>query len=85
MPPIKATEFDGDFSEFLRQYKYQPMLTRKLDGLGDGSLTPELVNEIVLFRVMQAPQNRLQLLGTDNLPVSALRKRFPEWFLYRQQ
>jgi hypothetical protein len=51
MPPIKATEFDGDFSEFLHQYKYQPMLTRKLDGLGDGSLTPELINEIVLWKV----------------------------------
>ena len=51
MPPIKASEFDGDFSEFLHQYKYQPMLTRKLDGLGDGSLTPELINEIVLWKV----------------------------------
>jgi hypothetical protein len=48
---MKATEFDGDLSDFLRQYKYQPELTKKLDDLEGVNLTPELLNEIVLWKV----------------------------------
>src|SRR5271165_6070583 len=44
-PPAKATEFDGDLSEFLRQYEYQPKLTAKLDDLDTPILTPELVRQ----------------------------------------
>jgi hypothetical protein len=50
-PPTKAQDFDGDLSEFLHRYKYQSKLTRKLDDLRDANLTPELLNEIVLWKV----------------------------------
>jgi thermostable 8-oxoguanine DNA glycosylase len=48
---MKATDFDGDLSEFLRRYKFQPKLTKKLDDLDDVNLTTELLNEIVLWKV----------------------------------
>ena len=52
MPPtIKANDFEGDLSEFLWQYAYQPKLTAKLDDLDAVNLTPELLNEIVLWKV----------------------------------
>ena len=50
-PPVRATEFGGDLSEFLHKYKFQPKLTRKLDDLENLNLTPELLNEIVLWKV----------------------------------
>jgi hypothetical protein len=50
-PPVKASEFAGDLSDFLSQYKYQPKLTKKLDDLAGVNLTPELLNEIVLWKV----------------------------------
>jgi hypothetical protein len=40
---IKVTECDGDLSEFLRRYEYQPKLTTRLDDLEDVDLTPELL------------------------------------------
>jgi thermostable 8-oxoguanine DNA glycosylase len=61
-PPIKATEFDGDLSSLLHKYNFQPKLTRKLDGLEDLNLTPELLNEIVLWKV-----NRYVTLSDDQL------------------
>ena len=48
----------SDLSDFLRQYKYQPELTKKLDDLDAVNLTPELLNEIVLWKV-----NRYVSLG----------------------
>jgi hypothetical protein len=67
--PLKAGEFIGDLSEFLNQYEYQPKLTRKLDDLEDVSvMTPDLLNEIVLWKV-----NRYVSLNRDQLcRVSAL-------------
>lgn len=50
-PTIKASEFDGNLSEFLNQYGYQRNLTEKLDTLHDVRFTQELVNEIVLWKV----------------------------------
>jgi hypothetical protein len=50
-PTIKASEFDGDLSEFLKQYGYQAHLTPKLDALHQVQFTQELVNEIVLWKV----------------------------------
>jgi thermostable 8-oxoguanine DNA glycosylase len=71
--PIKASEFDQDLTSFLRQYKYQPRLTRKLDGLDDVNFTPELLNEIVLWKV-----NRYVALDGDHLRrIDALRKLKP--------
>lgn len=49
--PTKAADFDGDLATFLAGYKYQPMLTKKSDNLADETLTPELLNEIVLWKV----------------------------------
>jgi thermostable 8-oxoguanine DNA glycosylase len=48
---VRASEFGGDLSRFLLQYEYQPELTKRLDDLDDVSLTPELLNEIVLWKV----------------------------------
>jgi hypothetical protein len=50
-PPIRASEFEGDLSEFLCRYKYQPELTGRLDRVGDLDFTQELINEIVLWKV----------------------------------
>jgi thermostable 8-oxoguanine DNA glycosylase len=57
-----ANDFDGDLSEFLSQYKFQPSLTTKLDDLEDVNFTPELLNEIVLWKV-----NRYVVLDGDQL------------------
>src|ERR1039457_2182228 len=73
MPPIKATDFDGGLSDVLRQYKYQPELTKRLDNLDAVNLTPELLNEIVLWKV-----NRYVSLDEDQLRrTDALRKLKP--------
>jgi hypothetical protein len=67
--PIKASEFNGDLSEFLNEYKYQPRLTTKLDDLKNVRvITPDLLNEIVLWKV-----NRYVSLDGDQLfRISAL-------------
>jgi hypothetical protein len=49
--PIKASEFDGDLAGFLNKYKFQPVLTPRLDCLEGIEFTQELVNEIVLWKV----------------------------------
>jgi thermostable 8-oxoguanine DNA glycosylase len=59
---ITANDFDGDLSKFLHGYKYQPKLTRKLDALEGVSFTPDLLNEIVLWKV-----NRYVSLEGDQL------------------
>jgi thermostable 8-oxoguanine DNA glycosylase len=69
----KATDFEGDLSEFLGRFKYQPELTRKLDSLSAVDLTPELLNEIVLWKV-----NRYVFLEGDQLRrIDALRTLKP--------
>jgi thermostable 8-oxoguanine DNA glycosylase len=71
--PIKASEFDGDLSEFLVKYKYQPNLTKRLDDSADVNLTEELLNEIVLWKV-----NRyVSLDGGQFRSVDALRTLKP--------
>ncbi len=37
--PLRTSDFNGDLSEFLNGYKYQPNLTRKLNHLGGVSFT----------------------------------------------
>jgi thermostable 8-oxoguanine DNA glycosylase len=61
-PPIRASEFEADFSEFLTKYRFQPKLTRKLDALQELKLSPELLNEIVFWKV-----NRYVSLDEDQL------------------
>jgi thermostable 8-oxoguanine DNA glycosylase len=69
MPPIRASQFNGDLSEFLLKYKYQRTLTKRLDDLEDLDLTPEMLNEIVLWKV-----NRYVSLDGDQLcRIDALR------------
>lgn len=71
--PLRASDFNGDLSEFLNGYKYQPNLTRKLNDLGGVSFTPELLNEIVLWKV-----NRCVSLDPDQLGrIDALAKLKP--------
>ena len=48
---MKASGFEGDLNRFLKDYKYQPQLTSKLDELGDTPFTQEIINEIVLWKV----------------------------------
>jgi len=63
MPTLsRASDFNGDLSEFLNGYKYQPNLTPKLDDLARVNFTPELLNEIVLWKV-----NRYVSLDADQL------------------
>jgi hypothetical protein len=49
--PIKAIDFVGDLREFQHGYVYQPKLTARLDNLKGTTLTDDLVNEIVLWKV----------------------------------
>ena len=60
--PVRASDFNGDLTEFLNGYEYQPKLTPKLDDLGGVNFTPELLNEIVLWKV-----NRYVSLDADQL------------------
>jgi hypothetical protein len=48
MPPIRANDFNGDFSQFLARYNYQPELTHYLDSVGSVPFSQGLINEIVL-------------------------------------
>lgn len=48
---MKAIEYNGDLNEFLRQYRYQPDLTRRLDHLDGTDFNQPLINEIVLWKV----------------------------------
>lgn len=59
---VTAGDFNGDLSKFLHEYKYQPKLTRKLDDLEGVNFTPDLLNEIVLWKV-----NRYVSLDGDQL------------------
>lgn len=73
MPTTKVSDFDGDLTRFLGQYKFQPTLTRKLDSLRDQNFTPELLNEIVLWKV-----NRYVSLDQGQLrQIDALRSLQP--------
>lgn len=49
--PMIAQDYQGDLSEFLRRYTYQPELTTKLDALPDAPFSQETINEIVLWKV----------------------------------
>jgi thermostable 8-oxoguanine DNA glycosylase len=48
---VRAGDFKGNLGDFLREYNYQSDLTKKLDDLADLTLTPELINKIVLWKV----------------------------------
>ena len=58
---MKATDYDGDLSAFLTTYRYQPDLTKSLDGL-EKSFEQADVNEIVLWKV-----NRYAQLSRETL------------------
>jgi thermostable 8-oxoguanine DNA glycosylase len=60
--PTRANDYEGDLSEFLKKYNFQPELTRKLDDLEDVKLSPELLNKIVLWKL-----NRYVSLNEDQL------------------
>ena len=48
---MKADEYNDDLNQFLSDYNYQPELTEKLDCLGVSSISQEILNEIVLWKV----------------------------------
>ncbi len=69
-----AQNHQGNLSDFLHHYKYQPELTRKLDELPDAPFSQETVNEIVLWKV-----NRYAGLPEDiRIALHTLRALQPE-------
>lgn len=58
----KAQDHEGSLTEFLAGYRYQPMLTQRLDGIGVLPFDQETINEIVLWKV-----NRYAPLSADIL------------------
>ena len=46
-----AKEWDGNLTDLMTEYSFQPELTRKLDGVSNQSFDQPLVNEIVLWKV----------------------------------
>jgi len=62
----KAAQYAGDLKQFLNGYKYQPRLTPRLDGLGGADLTPELVDQIVLWKLNRYVSLDSALLGRLN-------------------
>ena len=46
-----AKEWNGNLTELMSEYRYQPELTRKLDGVASQTFDQLLVNEIVLWKV----------------------------------
>ncbi|MFZ0946213.1 MAG: hypothetical protein WB930_09275 [Syntrophobacteraceae bacterium] len=50
-PVLKAAEFKGDLKAFLKEFRFQPSLTERLDRLDDTEFSQDLVNEIVLWKI----------------------------------
>lgn len=48
---MKANETKEGLKDYLKLYKYQPKLTQRLDNIGDKSISKDLINEIVLWKV----------------------------------
>lgn len=48
---MKAENFNGSLKGFLGEYRYQPQLTSRLDGIGDVAFSQDLINEIVLWKL----------------------------------
>ena len=46
-----ADEWSDNINEFLSRYRYQPVLTSKLDAIGAVAFDQKIVNEIVLWKV----------------------------------
>jgi hypothetical protein len=49
--PMKASDFERDLNDFLKEYQYQPSLTAKLDDLHGVVFSQSLINEIVLWKL----------------------------------
>ncbi len=58
---MQAADYEGDLTEFLRQYQYLPDLTKRLDKLS-GDFSDPVINEIVLWKV-----NRFVSIPSDLL------------------
>jgi len=65
---MKAIDYKNNLNNFLKNYNYQPNLTKKLDNLHNVSFTQSLVNEIVLWKVDRyvSLDNEI-LISLDNL------------------
>ena len=62
----KAGQYTRDLKQFLKDYNYQPTLTPQLDGLGGADLTPELLDQIVLWKLNRYVSLDSALLGSLN-------------------
>ena len=47
----RAEDWEGNLAGFLKGYRYQRELTKRLDALGPRPFTQDLINEIVLWKV----------------------------------
>jgi hypothetical protein len=63
---MKAMDYPGDLSTFLKQYDYQPTLTEKLDNMDELDLTQQSINEIVLWKVDRYVEASSKLLSDLN-------------------
>lgn len=59
---MKVNDYENNLDDFLKNYNYQPGLTKKLDNLCDVTFTQFIINEIVLWKV-----NRYVSLDNDIL------------------
>lgn len=63
-----AEEWDGNLTELMSEYSYQPELTHKLDGVANQTFDQSLVNEIVLWKVNRyAPLSPSTLAALNGL------------------
>ncbi len=52
METMKARDYKEDLSQFLKDYDYQPGLTKRLDNLVEANgFSQEIINEVVLWKV----------------------------------
>lgn len=59
---LKAAEFKGDLKTFLKDYRFQPNLTQRLDRLEGIGFSQNLINEIVLWKVSRCVSLEQSLL-----------------------
>lgn len=66
-----AEEWNGNLSELMKEYSYQPELTNRLDNVRQVPFDQTLVNEIVLWKVNRyaplSPNTLAALNGLNNL------------------
>jgi len=68
-----AKEWNGNLTELISEYSYQPELTCKLDGVATQDFDQALINEIVLWKVNRyAPLSQSTLAALNDLSEIAM-------------